>query len=873
MPKARATKRKKANPGVGIDFKKAKHKVGKKLPRAQNETETEIKSGKLFLAEQSLATDKSQVATTNRNNTLRELLSQIKHYSEKTRIKAINGLIELIREYPAEAKPNAAEIVAATATLASDPDKACRDAFVAFLRSALFPAIGEQSIQPFLAFLMAHTCSAMTHLSAAVRDSGIDTINVLLEFRPDLVGKGYFSEICEHYVEALGRSNRGRSLTAGSLKNLLAITEGCQTFLRATLPHVSVPQGARALGDQRVVREIVNGPVVLNRQQCEWGPASVPTSGAAATSRNLDTTCTADTTASMPDLESREAALAGKLVALLLDCWEECGLVSQEEEMEVAHGVRSNADRAKIAKASHATRAADSRNASVKKTLGEKCGVAILGCCKLIISKFKADVLSEESKAKVFSRIYPTYPNRVGCGISAAAADLLATSIAQLHESNRLFDQESIDALASWSGECLALDFSTGVSVSLAIMSFAGPQLRADMLRRAFNAWRDASDVTTKNLGLRMICTLVEPPFDASQLASMDGVLAAWAGDIPSLLWNAHKSASASSKSSATCSSSASAQYTIKLGLSALLHISRFVGSPASRKHLPALCAELDQLSIKIVPLFGLKIKEKERPGPLTKVPEALQTLAVEVLFNLPGLDNAVVGAVELSLSYKSPTSMGTTGRLLDLMYFKSQFGDPKKVWSFIFSAMERGNALDRMSRLALHCSPPGAAIRALVPPLLSKNTEKATCGALFFLRHCLTVFDDRDLGLERSVVEAVVQAAMKKGAVTNIQEDVGNPSNLSIPSNSPHDLGRDVILRLVRQCPSAIPTVFSFLPPESGSTDPSDVEDMPSVLSNHVAEALGALDLRPDVRLVLQQLDAKSLSPRIQGLLDVILK
>jgi hypothetical protein len=35
MPKARASKRKKTNPGVGIDFKKAKHKVGKKLPRAQ----------------------------------------------------------------------------------------------------------------------------------------------------------------------------------------------------------------------------------------------------------------------------------------------------------------------------------------------------------------------------------------------------------------------------------------------------------------------------------------------------------------------------------------------------------------------------------------------------------------------------------------------------------------------------------------------------------------------------------------------------------------------------------------------------------------------------------------------------------------------
>ena len=67
MPKGH--KRKK-NPGVGIDFRKVKHKVGKKLPKAQNETDTTIKSQKLVLAEQTVAVDKSGVATTSRNNSL-----------------------------------------------------------------------------------------------------------------------------------------------------------------------------------------------------------------------------------------------------------------------------------------------------------------------------------------------------------------------------------------------------------------------------------------------------------------------------------------------------------------------------------------------------------------------------------------------------------------------------------------------------------------------------------------------------------------------------------------------------------------------------------------------------------------------------------
>ena len=67
MPKSQ--KRKK-NSGVGVDFRRVKHKVGKKLPKAQNETDTTVRSGKIVLAEQSVAADKTGQATTQRKNTL-----------------------------------------------------------------------------------------------------------------------------------------------------------------------------------------------------------------------------------------------------------------------------------------------------------------------------------------------------------------------------------------------------------------------------------------------------------------------------------------------------------------------------------------------------------------------------------------------------------------------------------------------------------------------------------------------------------------------------------------------------------------------------------------------------------------------------------
>jgi pre-rRNA-processing protein IPI1 len=61
----------KKNAGVGVDFKRAKHRVGKKLPRAQNATDTSFKSRTLSLAEQSVAADKEGQAVTGRNLTLK----------------------------------------------------------------------------------------------------------------------------------------------------------------------------------------------------------------------------------------------------------------------------------------------------------------------------------------------------------------------------------------------------------------------------------------------------------------------------------------------------------------------------------------------------------------------------------------------------------------------------------------------------------------------------------------------------------------------------------------------------------------------------------------------------------------------------------
>lgn len=60
------------NAGVGIDFKRAKLKVGKKLPKAQNATDTNFKAQSISLPGQnSLTDDRSGPAVSGRNLTLK----------------------------------------------------------------------------------------------------------------------------------------------------------------------------------------------------------------------------------------------------------------------------------------------------------------------------------------------------------------------------------------------------------------------------------------------------------------------------------------------------------------------------------------------------------------------------------------------------------------------------------------------------------------------------------------------------------------------------------------------------------------------------------------------------------------------------------
>lgn len=56
---------------MGVDFKRVKTKVGKKLPKAQNDTDTSFKAASINLPNQALTEDREGVAVNAHNLALK----------------------------------------------------------------------------------------------------------------------------------------------------------------------------------------------------------------------------------------------------------------------------------------------------------------------------------------------------------------------------------------------------------------------------------------------------------------------------------------------------------------------------------------------------------------------------------------------------------------------------------------------------------------------------------------------------------------------------------------------------------------------------------------------------------------------------------
>ncbi|KAL4853850.1 Testis-expressed protein 10 [Chlorella vulgaris] len=407
----------KKNAGVGVDFKRAKHRVGKKLPRAQNQTDTSFKSRTISLAEQSLATDKDGQAVTGRNLTLKDLLGQCGHYSERVRRDAMQGLVELLNGHPEELRRHTTLVVEAAAARISDSDAAVRAAARELLEGTLLPALGGHALAPFLPLFMAHVCAAMTHLADQIRADALGFLELLMGARPDLVAAGFLAPVLHHFSDQLSRGSRGRSISAGSLASLQAVVAALERILSAAATALHAPVGGIAAnnsggvapGDEGEQQQQQQQPAVLLWRRCQWPPLGAAAGGSSGVAAGLDggggggRSAGTATVAAEADADSAAVASA-TLLGHLLECWSEAG---------------------------------PSQLAEVPELVSAQCLTSILRCCGLLLGHgCGADSLAGSSQdrsslaAAIIRKVAPHFPLYRP---TAAVAPLLVDQLVQLN--------------------------------------------------------------------------------------------------------------------------------------------------------------------------------------------------------------------------------------------------------------------------------------------------------------------------------------------------------------------------------------------------------------------------------------------------------
>lgn len=359
-------RKKKKNSGVGIDFKRAKAKVGKKLPKADNATDTAFTARSIALPNQSLTADKSDQVVTQRNLSLTELLGQSTHYSPKIRKDALSGLVELLQSHPTELHHHASKIIHILAERITDADKPVRATLKDLLSNTVLPILTDngkdsQAVAPFIPLLMAHTCAAMTHLADPIRADALSFLQMLVDQRADLIAATYMDQVLHHFSDLLSKTSRGRSISAGSLPVLKNIIDGLENFLKkasiTTISNSIIDINTGHTNHCCSTMERVAWPSAFS------SPSYIKTTALLLNQHDGDV---GDGTASTSSL----AVVQGSLLSLLVDCWAECG-------------------------GSNLT----SSSSSLLDPLSVDCACALLRCCLMILQQMMTMARGVEATA------------------------------------------------------------------------------------------------------------------------------------------------------------------------------------------------------------------------------------------------------------------------------------------------------------------------------------------------------------------------------------------------------------------------------------------------------------------------------------------
>uniref|UniRef100_A0A674DYL1 Testis expressed 10 n=1 Tax=Salmo trutta TaxID=8032 RepID=A0A674DYL1_SALTR len=166
------------------DFQKVKLKVGKTKPKADNATNINFRTKGINLTEQ-LKKD-ANALTTHRKLNIKDLLSQLHHYSGTVKQGALVGLRELLTLHPSELDQHLFSLLSEAAAVFTDKDPNVRKSATRLLRF-IAQSVPAERTSPFFPLLSAHLSCAMTHIETGIQEDALKVLDVLLDHYPALL--------------------------------------------------------------------------------------------------------------------------------------------------------------------------------------------------------------------------------------------------------------------------------------------------------------------------------------------------------------------------------------------------------------------------------------------------------------------------------------------------------------------------------------------------------------------------------------------------------------------------------------------------------------------------------------------------------------
>ncbi|VFQ59440.1 unnamed protein product [Cuscuta campestris] len=213
----------------GIDFKKIKRKIGRKLPPPKNTTNTDIKSKAIVLPEQSVSLEKAGLAVSKKGLTLKELLQQTSHHNAKVRKDALVGIKDIFLKCPDELKLHKLAVIEKLRERISDDDTLVRETLYQLFKSVILPGCKEDVKGAFISLIMVYILSAMTSLAIDVRLMAFKFFDLVIQNYPSSFSM-YSEKILQSYGDLLEKSTlqlQGK----GNLKIALSGLAQCLSLL------------------------------------------------------------------------------------------------------------------------------------------------------------------------------------------------------------------------------------------------------------------------------------------------------------------------------------------------------------------------------------------------------------------------------------------------------------------------------------------------------------------------------------------------------------------------------------------------------------------------------------------------------------------